>query len=59
MTDQLDALKQTPGYRFRADNPDWPHECCYCEDCQHQRRVEGIVRCESPAACDYYCGGKR
>jgi len=50
-----DLDDRTPGEQFRAEHPDWPHECCY-EPCQHSRRVDGIVRCESPAACDYYCG---
>jgi hypothetical protein len=47
----------TPGAKWRAQYHNWPHECCCAGVCQHRRRDgSGVMRCECPAACDYYCG---
>ena len=46
---------ETPGERFRREEPDWPHECCYPGTCQHRTTVDDVKRCESPSECDYLC----
>lgn len=36
---------------------DWPHECRYLPTCLYRvKDRDGIMRCEAPAVCDYYCG---
>lgn len=46
------------GEKFRSENPDWPHECCFAEDCYHRLARDGRNICECPNECDYYCGVK-
>jgi len=49
------SVEDSIGTRFKAMEPDWPHECCWPGACAYRARLDGgIMRCEAVSLCNYH-----